>query len=146
MYEPQNKMQSDIMKLTHNKRGEGCGPRGVTAEKKEEEKEGEGGRKEGEGKQGVGEGEVGRQGPGGEGEEEGKMETSQFKEEERGGRGGRERKRNSLGAPREGYLGLCPNLISTPQKKVCMEWIRGVEAGDGNGAQNTSQLLDPLCG
>lgn len=115
--------------------------------KKEEGKEGRG-RKEGEGKQGVGEGEVGRQGPGGEGEggEEGKMETSQFKEEEREGRGERERKRSSPGAPREGQLGLCPNLISTPQKKECMEWIRGVEAGGGNGAQNTSQLLDPLCG
>lgn len=59
MYEPRNKMQSDIVKLPHNKQGRGIGPGGVTAEKRRRW----GGGKEGEGKQGVGEGEEGRQGP-----------------------------------------------------------------------------------
>lgn len=63
MYEPRNKMQSDIVKLPHNKQGRGIGPGAVTAEKRRRGQRGEVGRKEGEGKQGVGEGEEGRQGP-----------------------------------------------------------------------------------
>lgn len=49
MYELRNKMQSDIVKLPHNKQGRGAGPGGVTAEKRRRGQREEGGERKGKG-------------------------------------------------------------------------------------------------
>lgn len=93
----------------------------------------------------MGEGEEGRQGPGGEGKEEKrkrwKHSNSRRKREKEEG-GGKE-KGALQGHPERGSWD-CVQIWSPLHRRKSI-W-GGLEGVGGNGAQNTSQLLDPLCG